>query len=171
MRGSACSRARWSDTIEHRSEVASLRATLRLPADQPVKSRSPRRIKCDERSDSLPWTREGSPEANAGRHCSLQLCCFNRFRISRQFRGQFHDEKAKRRSTVQIHLSQILSLASREPLGELVEKPACARDLRSPMDPESTLLRGNWPKSANFSLGAICLGPRIIALDSPAISE
>jgi ArsR family transcriptional regulator len=37
------------------------------------------------------------------------------------------------------------------------------------MDPESTLLRGNWRKSANFSLGAICLGPRIIALDSPAI--
>jgi|HubBroStandDraft_4_1064222.scaffolds.fasta_scaffold410539_1 hypothetical protein len=32
-------------------------------------------------------------------------------------------------------------------------------------------LRGTWPKSANFSLGAICLGPRIIALDSPAISE
>jgi len=35
-------------------------------------------------------------------------------------------------------------------------------------DPESASLRGNWPKSANFSLGAICLGPRIIALDSPA---
>ena len=36
-----------------------------------------------------------------------------------------------------------------------------------PMDPESTLLRGNWPKSANFSLGAIYLGPRSIAIHSP----
>jgi len=43
--------------------------------------------------------------------------------------------------------------------GESIGIRAYARDLRSRVDPESA------------SLGAIRLGPRIIALDSPAISE
>ena len=48
---------------------------------------------------------------------------------------------------------------------------ASSRDLRSCVDPESASLGSTWPKSANFSLGAIWLGPRIIALDSSAISD
>jgi hypothetical protein len=49
---------------------------------------------------------------------------------------------------------------------ESVEMSACARDVHSCPDPESGSKGSDSPKSANSSLGAIYLGPRIIAFHS-----
>ena len=54
-------------------------------------------------------------------------------------------------------------------LRESIEIRACARDLRSSMDPENVALGVYSSNSADLSLRAIYLGPWIIALDSPAI--
>ena len=68
---------------------------------------------------------------------------------------------------VQILFAPHFSLQIFGDVRESIEIGACARDLRSSADPESISFWRDSPELANSSLGAICLGPRIIATDSP----
>ena len=110
--------------------------------------------------------REDHLRANAWRLCSLQLCCFNQFRISAKFAGNFAMKWRSRGRGFKSALLHI-SVSRVSDIAENRSKSARVRAICDSADPETASLHRQSRKSANFSLGAICLGPRIIAIDSP----
>jgi hypothetical protein len=73
-------------------------------------------------------------------------------------------------SVVLIHSAPHFSLQIFEDVRESIEIRECPRDLRS-HGPRESLGRRKSPESSKTYPGAILLGPRIIALDSPAKQE
>jgi len=110
--------------------------------------------------------REDHLRANAWRLCSLQLCCFNQFRISAKFAGNFAMKWRSRGRGFKSALLHI-SVSRVSDIAENRSKSARVRAICDSADPETASLHRQSRKSANFSLGAICLCPRIITIDSP----
>jgi hypothetical protein len=105
--------------------------------------------------------------ANAWRQCFLQLCCFNQFAISRQIRGNFAMKRRRGAEGSNPLCSTPQSPRFRTSRRIAQNLRVCALFAHM-CGPGESLCRPELAESGESYPGAILLGPRIIAIDSPA---